>query len=160
MKTRDAEPAEVRAMAERFELGHSRRFRRPLAMTHTPSELALLAATSGTAAERAVRLVWDLINHGWFMDTVLFDPRHDGLGDVFFDLWKELTEKEFLPGFPPVEALRVLPPEEVIRTTRVLDIDSVRSMVRGARRARAALRCPPSNAATQRVPHEALTMPR
>jgi Pyruvate/2-oxoacid:ferredoxin oxidoreductase delta subunit len=85
--------------------------------------------------------VWGLIDHGRFMDSVLFDPRYDVLGDEFFDLWKEFTEKEFLPDFPPVEALRVLPVEEVLRSTRILDLDRVRTIVRGARRL-AVQRCP------------------
>jgi ferredoxin len=72
---------------------------------------------------------------------VLFDPRYDRLGDEFFDLWKEFTEREFLPDFPPVEALRVLPVEEVVRSTQILDIDRVRTIVRGARRL-AVQRCP------------------
>jgi len=85
--------------------------------------------------------VWDVIDSGRFVDCVLFDSRYDHYGDEFFDLWREFLNREMVIHEPSQESLRVLPVEEVIHSTRILDIESTLSIVRSARRV-AVQRCP------------------
>ena len=160
-----------RDLAERFGVTYSERFVRILEIILKPEEMALLLATPAKTTEiaRAVgrdgrevaralhdlymrglvfvsgyvegEPTWDLIDTGRFMDSVLFDPRYDRYGDEFFDLWRAFFNEEFVPHDPPNRALRVLPIEEVIRATRILDVESAGALVRGARRV-VVQRCP------------------
>lgn len=85
--------------------------------------------------------VWNLIDSGRFMDCVLFDRRYDQYGDEFFDMWREFFNQEMVVHEPSQHSLRVLPVEEVIRSTRILDTESARAIVWDARRV-AVQRCP------------------
>jgi Pyruvate/2-oxoacid:ferredoxin oxidoreductase delta subunit len=85
--------------------------------------------------------IWDVIDSGRFMDSVLFDKRYDQYGDEFFEQWRAFFNEEMVIHEPSHESLRVLPIEEVIRSTRILDAESARAMVRNSRRT-AVQRCP------------------
>jgi len=91
--------------------------------------------------DRPAEPVWGLIDTGRLMDSILFDRRYDRLGDEFFDLWRDFFNDEFIPNEPPQGALRVLPVEEVIRSTKILDVESAQTIVGRARRL-AVQRCP------------------
>ncbi len=164
-------PPLSRELSERFGVDYSEIFRSILEILLQPAEMQLLLATPGdtaTVAQNAGRdeeevaqalydlymrglvfittyadgqPVWDVIDSGRFMDCVLFDSRYDQYGDEFFDLWREFFNEEMVVHEPPQESLRVLPVEEVIRSTRILDIESTRAIVHNARRV-AVQRCP------------------
>jgi electron transport complex protein RnfB len=164
-------PSLSRALSERFGVDYSDTFPRILDILLRPEEMELLLATPGrtgaiaqnvgreeTAVAQALydlymrglvyvtdhvdgEPVWGLIDSGRFMDCVLFDPRYDQYGDEFFDLWRHFFNEEMVIHEPPQESLRVLPVEEVVRSTRILDIESAHAIVEGARRT-AVQRCP------------------
>jgi electron transport complex protein RnfB len=160
-----------RELAERFGVDYSDTFCQILNILLQPEEMALLLATPDDTAGIARRAgreerdvgsalydlymrglvyitthiegqpVWNLTDSGRLMDCVLFDPRYDQYGDEFFDLWRQFFNQDMVVHEPPQQSLRVLPVEEVIRSTRILDIDSARGIIRNARRA-ALQRCP------------------
>ena len=158
-------------LSERFGVDYSDIFPRILEILLKPEEMELLLATPGDTASIAQGVgreekevaqalydlymrglvfivtrmegqpVWNTIDSGRFMDSVLFDPRYDQYGDEFFDLWREFFNQEMVVHEPADRALRVLPVEEVIRSTRILDIESARAIVQNARRT-VVQRCP------------------
>ena len=160
-----------RELSERFGVNYSDIFPRILEILLQPEEMVLLLATPDHSAGIANRLerderevtktlydlymrglvyittyvdsqpVWDVIDSGRFMDCILFDPRYDQYGDEFFDLWKEFFNRENVAHEPPQESLRVLPVEEVIQSTRILDVESTHAIIQNARRV-AVQRCP------------------
>jgi len=160
-----------RELSERFGVDYSDIFPRLLQILLTAEEMRLLLATPNPTASVAESVgredrdvaqalydlymrglvfvtgytdsqpVWNVIDSGRFMDCVLFDPRYDQYGDEFFDLWREFFNREMVVHQPPQHSLRVLPVEEVVRSTRILDIESARAIVHHARRA-AVQRCP------------------
>ena len=160
-----------RELSKRFGVDYSDIFPRILEILLRPKEMELLLVTPGDTASIAQSVrreekeaaqslydlymrglvyirtyvdgepVWDVIDSGRFMDCVLFDPRYDRYGDEFFDLWREFFNREMVVHEPPQHSLRVLPVEEVIRSTRILDTESARAMVRNARRT-VVQRCP------------------
>ena len=152
------------ALSERMGVDYSDTFPRILESLLDPREMELLLATPGLAEDIARNIaceevevaeglydlymrglvyvtdrddgapVWGLIDAGRFMDCVLWDPRYDRYGDEFFDLWRQFFNQEMVVNDPPQESLRVLPVEEVIRSTRILDVESAHAIVEGARR--------------------------
>ena len=159
------------ALSDRFGATYTDRFARILEIILSDEEIALLLATPGRSAELAWWVkrdgdavaaslqdlfmrgmifitryvdgepIWDLIDLGRFMDSILFDPSYDRFGDEFFDLFREFQNEDFIPNQPPHDSLRILPIDEVIRSTRVLDSESTRAIVRNSRRI-AVQRCP------------------
>ena len=71
---------------------------------------------------------------GILMDSILFDPRYDKYGDEFFDIWKKYWNEEHLYMYQADNTFRVLPIEEVIRSTRVIPYESVSQILKSARR--------------------------
>lgn len=74
---------------------------------------------------------------GQLMDHVLFDARHDALGDRFFDLWRDFYNKEFVRGQPPGRdwGFRVIPVETAIEpASYVLPYEQVSQLILSARR--------------------------
>jgi electron transport complex protein RnfB len=155
----------------RFGVDYSDIFPRILQILFEPEEMALLLVSPGTAGEIAMRAgyeerrvdimlhdlymrglvfirektesgpVWDLVDTGRFMDCVFFDPRYDSYGDEFFELWRKFFNEEYVHHETPDHALRVLPVEEVIKSTRILPIESARTIIKNSRRI-AVQRCP------------------
>ena len=159
------------ALSDRFGASYTDRFARILEIILGDEEMALLLATPGRTADLAAWLgrdpeavaaslqdlfmrgmifvtryvdgepIWDLIDLGRFMDSVLFDPSYDRFGDEFFDLFRDFQNEDFIPNQPPHDSLRILPVEQVIRSNRILDSESTRAIVRDSRRI-AVQRCP------------------
>ncbi len=155
----------IHALAGRFGVPDSPRFERILEMILSAEEMLLLLAMPGRAAEiaRAVgraeqevvpvfhdlymrgvvsidayengQPVWSRIALARFMDSILIDPRYARSGDEFYDLWRALVEEELIPQRPPDQDLRILPVEKVLHSTRILDIESARAIVKHAGRA-------------------------
>jgi Pyruvate/2-oxoacid:ferredoxin oxidoreductase delta subunit len=86
---------------------------------------------------------YELIDTGRFMDSVLFDPRADRLGDSYFDLWQEFAHKELWPATGNENwGFRVLPIGETIQPdSRVMPYEEAARIVRQARRI-AVQQCP------------------
>lgn len=86
---------------------------------------------------------YDLVDAGRFMDSVLFDPRADQLGQAYFDLWKEFAHKELWPATGNESwNFRILPLGEAVRPeSRILPHEEASQIVAGARRI-AVQQCP------------------
>jgi Pyruvate/2-oxoacid:ferredoxin oxidoreductase delta subunit len=80
--------------------------------------------------------LYELIDAGRFMDSVLFDPRANELGAGYFDLWKAFAHQELWPATGN-EAwnFRVLPIGEAVQPDkRIMPHEEAAGIVAGARR--------------------------
>jgi len=71
---------------------------------------------------------------GLFMDVVLFDPRYDQYGDEFFDIWKKYWNEEHVHMYQGDHIFRVLPVEEVIRSTKIIPYERVTELLKNAKK--------------------------
>ena len=86
---------------------------------------------------------YELIDAGRFMDSVLFDPSAEQLGQPYFDLWKKFAHEELWPATGNESwNFRVLPLGEAVQPdSRVMPHEETAQIVAGARRI-AVQQCP------------------
>jgi electron transport complex protein RnfB len=79
---------------------------------------------------------YELIDAGRFMDSVLFDPSADRLGEAYFDLWSQFAHQELWPATGHQSwNFRVLPIGGTIRLdSRILPHEEAVQIVHRARR--------------------------
>ena len=92
-----------------------------------------LVLISDKPTDEPVYIVDD--NPGRFMDMVLFDPRYQGMGEDFYDIWRRFNNEElvFAPRSSEELPFRVIPVEEKIEAERaILPFESVSQIVKNA----------------------------